>query len=267
MDAPDLDPDLHRQALRALSRVHALSGTGPRLHRALDAITDDLSEDRPIRMLDVACGGGDAVLDAVRWASRRGRPIEVTGLDLSETALEIASERIRDSEPSHPDIGIEWVRRDALRAMPEGPFDLVFSSLFLHHLSDDDVVSFFTAARERVGQVRTRRGHARRRATRRGGTGRERTGQERTGEDLAGRANGGRIWVEDLRRTRVGHLMAWATLRAVSRSRIAHVDGPRSVRAGWRRGELLGLAEDAGLSGCRVQRVWPQRLLLDWTGP
>jgi len=224
MDAPDLDPADHRQALRALSRVHALSGTGRRLRTALDDIADTVPSSRPIRMLDAACGGGDAVLDAARWAERRGRALRVVGLDLSETALEVAGDRVRTADLDGSLVAIDWVLGDALGALPEGPFDLVSSSLFLHHLSDDDVVSFLSACRDRTASIR----------------------------------------MEDLRRTRTGHLLAWLTLRAVSRSRVAHVDGPRSVRAAWRSGELLRLATDAGLEECRTRRVWPQRLLLAW---
>jgi len=224
MDAPDLDPRAHRAALTALSRVHLLSRTGRRLRATLDRVSARVPPPGPIRMIDVACGGGDAVLDAARWARRRGRRLELTAIDLSDVALAFGAARVRRAGLDGPGVSIAWVRGDALDALPAGPFDLAFSSLFLHHLTDDEVVSLLAGMRDRARHVR----------------------------------------VEDLRRTRLGLALAWGTLRAVSRSRVAHVDGPRSVRAAWTRDELSELAAVAGLDACRIRRVWPQRLELEW---
>lgn len=222
MDDPTLGVKDHRRALRALARVHTLSGTGLRLRNTLARIHAGVPSDRPLRVLDIACGGGDASLDAAKWGRRAGRTVEVTGLDLSAVALEFTAERAAAAG-----VVVRWLEGDALAGLPEGPFDLVMSSLFLHHLADDGVVALLEAA-----------------ATR-----------------------GRHLHIEDLRRSRMGLALAWGTLRLVSRSRVAHVDGPRSVRAAWTRDELLALAEKAGLTAARVRRGWPERWILDWTGP
>lgn len=224
MDDPALDEADHRRALQALSRVHRLSGTGVRLRRVLDAIAADAiaarrPSDRPLRVLDVACGGGDAALDVAEWGRRRGREIRVTGLDLSPTALAVAQERA-----TRRGLEVEWRCGDALRELPNGPFDLIHSSLFLHHLHESEVGLLLA--------------------------------------EMASRAN--RIHVEDLRRSPLGLALAWTTLRLVSRSRVAHVDGPRSVRAAWSRGELEEIASAAGLSGMQIRRGWPERWILGW---
>ena len=56
-------------------------------------------------------------------------------------------------------------------------------------------------------------------------------------------------------------------LRILTRSPIVHVDGPLSVRAGFQPGEVLDMADRAGLRGARITRHWPQRLLLSWRRP
>jgi hypothetical protein len=119
------------------------------------------------------------------------------------------------------------VQGDALTDLPPGPFDLVVSSLFLHHLPDEGVVQLLETAGARAA----------------------------------------RVHIEDLCRSRLGLALAWTTLRLVSRSRVAHVDGPRSVRAGWRRRELADLARAAGLSSVRIRRGWPERWILSWAAP
>ncbi len=82
MDAPDLDPARHVQALRALARLNRISGVAARVWR--DALR--LSRERrapgmnePLRILDVACGGGDIVINVARRARSAAVPLEVHG--------------------------------------------------------------------------------------------------------------------------------------------------------------------------------------------
>ena len=118
-------------------------------------------------------------------------------------------------------------RMDVTRDALPGHFDLVACSLFLHHLSDAEAVRF-----------------------------------------LAGMARAGTtVLVQDLRRTRLGFLMAWAGVRLLSRSDVARVDGPRSVEAAFSLDEVGDLARRAGMAGAEIQRAWPQRFTLRWEAP
>ena len=76
----------------------------------------------------------------------------------------------------------------------------------------------------------------------------------------AGRA----VLVQDLLRGRVGYVLAWSGLRLLSRSDVARVDGPRSVRAAFSLPETRAMAEEAGLLGAVIQRIWPERFMLRW---
>ena len=60
MDSPELDPAHHAQALRALARINALSLAAGRLWAILRRRSS--GSDGPIRVLDVACGGGDVAM-------------------------------------------------------------------------------------------------------------------------------------------------------------------------------------------------------------
>ena len=73
------------------------------------------------------------------------------------------------------------------------------------------------------------------------------------------------VLVSDLSRSRAGHFFAWAGCRLLSRSRVFHVDGTRSVKAAFTPEEARGLAAHAGLDGARVTTHWPQRWLMNWT--
>jgi 2-polyprenyl-3-methyl-5-hydroxy-6-metoxy-1,4-benzoquinol methylase len=200
-----------------LARINLLSLAARRVWTGVRELP--FSPDRPFRILDVACGGGDVAIALKRRADREGLKVEVEGCDLSSNALDFARSRARA-------LGVEvtFVQRDVLGGDLPGGFDLVCSSLFLHHLSNQ----------EAIGLLRTM--------------------------SVAGRA----VLVQDLLRTRTGLLMALATVRVVTRSRIVRVDGPRSVRAAFTPPEVRSLAAEAGLEGARVEACWPERFVLKW---
>ncbi len=72
------------------------------------------------------------------------------------------------------------------------------------------------------------------------------------------------VLVNDLRRCFAGWLLAHVAGRLLTTSPVVHVDGPRSVAAAWTRGEVLHLADHAGLDGASYRRYWPCRFLLSW---
>jgi thiazole synthase ThiGH ThiG subunit len=71
--------------------------------------------------------------------------------------------------------------------------------------------------------------------------------------------------VNDLVRGPVGYLLAWSACRVLSRSAVVHHDGPVSVAGAFTLAEAGRLADNAGLSGVRLTRHWPQRFLLSWS--
>jgi hypothetical protein len=72
------------------------------------------------------------------------------------------------------------------------------------------------------------------------------------------------LLVQDLRRTRLGYILAWATLRVLTTSDVARTDGPTSVRAAFTVAEARRLTERAGLEGAEVSRCWPERFTIRW---
>ena len=91
---------------------------------------------RPIHILDVGCGYGDALRRIERWARVRGLPVELTGLDINPDTVAIAA----DASPTTS--AIRWVAANVLAWQPERPVHIVVSSLFTHHLSEPDVIRF-----------------------------------------------------------------------------------------------------------------------------
>ena len=135
MDAPNLAAPAHERALDALARINRLSLTALRVWR--EVRRRGVGLDRPLRVLDVACGGGDVALALKARALHAGLEVDVAGCDVSATAVEYARRRAGARA-----LDVTFFQLDALAdPIPPG-YDLVCSSLFLHHLPEEDAVAF-----------------------------------------------------------------------------------------------------------------------------
>ncbi len=137
MDDPGLDPGLHREALRGLARINVLSLAARPVVREVRALAREGV--RPVRVLELACGGGDTLVRVARAAHRKGIAVELTGWDLSPVALEVARER--RNQAGVPSEVLTFQEADALKDPFPGGIHLVTSSLFLHHLEQGDALT------------------------------------------------------------------------------------------------------------------------------
>ena len=139
MDAPDADPELVRQSLRFLRRANRLLGYTRSTLGHLERFSRGWRRGERIRVIDFATGSADLPRAIVRWGERRRFDIRVVGVDLHATTAAAATAQ-------NPDPRIRIVRCDVLRLpFADGSFDYATTSLFLHHLDDDDVVRVLAA--------------------------------------------------------------------------------------------------------------------------
>jgi SAM-dependent methyltransferase len=129
MDDPTLDPGHHETALRGLERINWISRSTAIVWPPLRDLWK--RSGRPMRVLDIACGGGDVTRGLARASLHAGAHVEVHGCDFNERAVELAR---------NASVGMDrppfFYRRDILNeGVPDG-YDAVVSSLFFHHLTD-----------------------------------------------------------------------------------------------------------------------------------
>ncbi|MFP4190738.1 MAG: methyltransferase domain-containing protein [Candidatus Hydrogenedentota bacterium] len=135
MDEPELDPALHADALVGLSRINLFSGSARVLWPLLcEAARRKEAGDPPLRVLDVATGGGDIPLRLWKKARRAGIQADIAACDASEVALAFARKRV-----AAVGADVRFFLFDVLSdtELP-GEYDVVCCSLFLHHLNEDD---------------------------------------------------------------------------------------------------------------------------------
>jgi SAM-dependent methyltransferase len=90
----------------------------------------------PLRILDVGCGYGDGLRRIERWAGDHNIAVDLVGLDLNPDATAIAAETTPASSR------IRWITANILTYQPPRTPHLVVSSLFTHHLTEDEIVQF-----------------------------------------------------------------------------------------------------------------------------
>jgi 2-polyprenyl-3-methyl-5-hydroxy-6-metoxy-1,4-benzoquinol methylase len=222
MDQPDVDPQAHQDALQALARINWFS----RSYRAFWPSIRQLARTRAggeVRVLDVACGGGDIAVSLARAAKRSGLKVSVAGCDLSQTALASASDRAAQAG-----VACQFFQFDVLQEDWPTDYDVICSSLFLHHLP--------TPTAETV------LGH-----------------MARSTRQL--------VLINDLVRGRFGYFLARFVSQILTRSPLVHYDGPISVTGAFTPTELHEIAGRAGLARATVTRIWPARMLLVWNKP
>jgi 2-polyprenyl-3-methyl-5-hydroxy-6-metoxy-1,4-benzoquinol methylase len=111
-----------------------LSGSAGILWPPLAALARALS--RPIRVLDLATGGGDVPIRLWHKARRAGLPLAIEGCDVSPVAVAYAT---RQAERHGADV--RFFKADALAGDLPAGYDAVVCSLFLHHLTDEQAIA------------------------------------------------------------------------------------------------------------------------------
>ena len=220
MDQPGLDPKEHAKALMGLRRINAISRCSAGLFRPIEALAITQPA-KPLRVLELACGGGDTAIDLALMAKQKGLALDIHACDLNPEAVAIAQTNALRRQAA-----LTVFTADALaKPTDHNSFDVVYCTLFAHHLDELDVVRLLE-----VMALRSRK----------------------------------LVLVDDLIRSRLGFALAWIGTRLLSRSWVVHTDGPLSVRAALQPDEMKSIAMQAGLNDAQIKRSWPERYLLSW---
>jgi 2-polyprenyl-3-methyl-5-hydroxy-6-metoxy-1,4-benzoquinol methylase len=222
MDQPGLDAGEHIQALQALERVNRVSRSGSHLWREIERLSKKRNGS-PLRVLDIACGGGDIAIDLAKRARHARLNIQIDGCDLSPQAVAYAQEQANAAG-----LNSEFFTLDILADPIPSDYDILTSTLFLHHLDEADALTFLQKMRDAAGRM---------------------------------------VLVDDLIRSRLGYLLAVIGCHVLSRSPIVHFDGPVSVQGAFTVSEMRQMANAAGLNGAIFTTHWPQRFLMSWSRP
>jgi len=146
----DLSPEdpSARRARSDLLRVHRAMGTRGILARTLRALEMPPTADRALRVLELGCGDGVLLLRVAR--SLRWPRVSLTLLDRQRAVEPATLEAYRaldwDARLEVRDV-LDWVRAPSDGAEP---FDVIVTSLFLHHFQGSALASLLGAIAART---------------------------------------------------------------------------------------------------------------------
>lgn len=109
----------YRPTLRWLT--HALNGIKPQPR---------------IVIYDIGCGGGDMLRQIWKWAKRKNLSLEFVGIDLNPWSKLSATQMTPKTAP------ICYETANLFMLDPDRHADFIISSLFTHHLSQDELIRF-----------------------------------------------------------------------------------------------------------------------------
>ncbi len=124
-----------RQNLRELERVNRHLG-GYRIVRDGLCKLLELDRDKPIRLIDVGCGGGDTLRYLYRWSERNTWCLHLCGVDANHKAIAFAREQSQGLPIHYYVFDVFSGEFTALEA------DVVSLNLFLHHFKEEEIVLF-----------------------------------------------------------------------------------------------------------------------------
>ncbi len=204
--------------LASLNRLNFISGTAFFLARAIKKIIPP--KQNSLTLLDIGCGSGEVLCKVTNSLQQLDLIVKSIGTDINSSSIKEANKNAKSAN-----ITAQFLVADVSTALKNLTYDIVSSSLFLHHLSEKKIIEVFSIIKERaqIGLV-----------------------------------------MSDLERSKIGYLMTFAATRLLSRSRIVHDDGLKSVQAAFTRSELLKLSKKAGLDNFLINPIYPCNLLLSW---
>ncbi|MEO8572600.1 MAG: methyltransferase domain-containing protein [Pyrinomonadaceae bacterium] len=217
IDTGDYTHGEYATFLREIAFINRYLGDGRALKKSLLRQIEE-QDLRELSVLDVGCGSGELLRMIAEFAHKTARKASLTGIDLNP----ISSATTQSESSKFPEIVA--VRGDAFKLpFADGAFDYSISSLFFHHLTDDQI----PIALKEMSRV-SRRG----------------------------------IFVIDLHRDPVAYA-GYKVFCAVFRiSKLVRDDGSLSIKKGFHAGELERLARNAGLIEPEVVQVTPGRIVL-----
>ena len=169
-----------------------------------------------LNIAEIGCGGGDNLRVIKDWGNKKEIKMKLTGIDMNRECIRFAKEKISNT-------GINFICTDYRLVHFDEPQDIIFSSLFCHHFSNDELVAMMQWMHH----------------------------QSRVG-----------FFINDLHRHPVAYYSIKMLTKAFSKSYMVRHDAPLSVKRGLRRKEWADIFSRAGLDDYEIKWQWAFRWLI-----
>lgn len=175
--------------------------------------TYDLTE---LTICEIGCGGGDNLAAIAKWCSKHNVQTNFIGIDIKKECIDYAMVQ-------HATMPVTWIVSDYRVVTFKHRPAIIFSSLFCHHFTDEEVVEML--------------------------------------QWMASNSTCG-FFINDLQRHKLPYLLIKNLTTLFSRSYLVRNDAPLSVARGFKRYEWKRLLQNAGIINYSLQWKWAFRFLI-----
>ena len=170
-----------------------------------------------LTVCEIGCGGGDNLFAIKKWCKQKDIVVEMIGVDIKKECIDFAKSR------SLLHVSASFIASDYRLVIFDKKPDIVFSSLFCHHFSNEELIEQFRWMKEN--------------------------------SELG-------FFVNDLHRHVVAfYTIKWLTA-LFSSSYLVKNDAPLSVKRGFIKEDLIKLLTEAGITNFSVTWKWAFRYLI-----
>jgi 2-polyprenyl-3-methyl-5-hydroxy-6-metoxy-1,4-benzoquinol methylase len=99
----------------------------------LDGFKELAGSLKEVTVCELGCGGGDNLLAIYKWCSANNITVKLTGIDIKDECIQFAQGRKELSKVTR------WILSDYKKVTFTDEPDIIFSSLFCHHFSEDEL--------------------------------------------------------------------------------------------------------------------------------
>jgi hypothetical protein len=144
MDDLDYNGPILHDALDKLAKINQWLGGNKVTVNALKKALKDHPKSEPITIIDLGCGGGDILREVSRFGKKQGFQFQLIGIDANAHTVAYASELSQDYD------NLEFRAMDIFsEAFENLQYDLVLTTLFLHHFTEEELVHFLKPVLEK----------------------------------------------------------------------------------------------------------------------
>ena len=137
MDDLDYNGPILHDALNKLAKINQWLGGNVVTLNGLKKALKNHSKLEPITIVDLGCGGGDILREVSRFGKKQGYNLNLIGIDANPHTVNYAIKLSQNYDNiNFKDIDIFSEEFNNLE------YDLVLTTLFLHHFKEDQLVSF-----------------------------------------------------------------------------------------------------------------------------
>lgn len=201
-----------RQNMQELNTINTLLGGHAITIEGIKKLADNKSN---ISVCEIGCGGGDNLAAIAK--STKKIAATFTGIDIKEECISFAQQTRKANEQ------FKLVTSDYRQVIFEQKPDIIFSSLFCHHFTEDELVHQLKWMHDnsKIG-----------------------------------------FFINDLERNAIAYYAIKMLTKFFSKSYLVKNDAPLSVARGFRKAEWENIFNRAGLKNYTIQWKWAFRYLI-----